>query len=200
MMNYNNIVAKGSLLLIVISLSSCGMLEDNYYNLWGDNPSYTSRYGNYHYNPANPSSSHAGTGKRPRSRGVRVPESYHFAEQATPVSHKDRDKQWVDTQNPNAYTIELNSGEKPAEVANTLYKAPTGTRKAQIKQQKDGKTVYKGVYGSFENEEEARKALDSLPEDVRSKAKVERWNDVQSKTGAGKPAPVTNTTPDDTAY
>jgi hypothetical protein len=198
MMNYNIALAKGSLLLIVISLSSCGLLDDNYYSFWGDNPSNTSRYSNYHYDTAD--SSYAGTSKRPRSRGVRVPDSYHFSEQATPVSHKDRDKQWVDTQNPTAYTIELNSGEKPAEIANTLYKTPTGARKAQIKHHKNGKTVYTGVYGSFENKEQARKALEDLPADVRSKAKVERWDDVQGKTGTNNPAPVTNTVPDDTSY
>ncbi|NKB46747.1 MAG: SPOR domain-containing protein [Legionellales bacterium] len=186
-----------ALILMLFSLSSCTVYDEDYYRWWnnGNNPgNYNSQY--RHNTMDLPSANNRRTQSR-RSRGggsggVRVPDSYHFSEQATPVSHKNRDTGWVRSQKPGNYTIELDSGEKPAEVANTLHKAPKNTRKAQVKQRKNGKTVYTGVYGSFENEEQARRAMKDLPEDVRSKAKVRRWDKVQEKTDA----PPTPTPPE----
>jgi len=115
-----------------------------------------------------------------QEKTVVVPESYHVGVNHSPTSHTDRDKTWVNSQNSQRYTIELADDEKPSEVANTLYKAPRSERMAEIQYQRDGKTHYKGVYGSYPNYEAAQEALKSLPEDVKQKAGVKTWGSVQS--------------------
>ena len=77
------------------------------------------------------------------------------------------------------YTIELADGDKASEVANTLYKAPKNDRMAEIKYQKDGKTYYKGVYGSYPSLEAAQQALTTLPDEIKQKAGVQTWGSVQ---------------------
>jgi hypothetical protein len=113
-------------------------------------------------------------------KSVEVPNSYHVNSYQTPVSFKDRDRDWVNKQNPQGYTIEVADEVKAAEVAQKLYKAPNSDRRAQIKYQRNGKEYYKGVYGSFESQEAAQKALDALPPDVKQGAGVKKWGAVQS--------------------
>ena len=92
-----------------------------------------------------------------------VPDSYYVGAYHSPTSHKDVDRNWVNSQNPQGYTIEVAEGERPAQVAGKLYKLPKNDRRAQIKYNKNGKTYYKGVYGSYNNYEDAQKALNNLP-------------------------------------
>ncbi|WP_412753999.1 SPOR domain-containing protein [Legionella londiniensis] len=112
---------------------------------------------------------------------VVVPESYHVGSYHSPTSHKDRDRRWVDQQNPGGYTIELAHGEKASQVAGVLYKAPKKDRMAQIKYHQDGKTYYKGLYGSYSSYEAAQQALSSLPENIRQGARITSWGSVQGK-------------------
>ncbi|KTD04261.1 SPOR domain-containing protein [Fluoribacter gormanii] len=113
------------------------------------------------------------------ARAVNVPDSYHVGELHSPVSFKDRDQTWVNSQNPQGYTIELAEGDKASQVAQVLYKAPKKDRMAQIKYERDGKTRYKGVYGTYGTAEEAQKALNSLPPEIKSSASVINWGNVQ---------------------
>lgn len=111
---------------------------------------------------------------------VTVPESYHVGVDHSPIPHTDRDKTWVTSQNAQTYTIELADGEKASDVANALHKAPKSERMAEVKYQRDGKTYYKGVYGSYPNYESAQEALKTLPEDIKQKAGVKAWGSVQN--------------------
>ena len=48
---------------------------------------------------------------------------------------------------------------------------------------RDGKSYYKGLYGSYSSKEEAQKALDALPADVKKEAGIKNWSNVQSNVG-----------------
>ncbi len=98
----------------------------------------------------------------------------------TPVSFKQHDRGWVSKQNPQGYTIEISNSDKPADVAGSLQKAPKNEPSAQVKYQHDGKQYYKGVYGSYPTYEAAQRALNALPEDVKQKATVKTWGNIQS--------------------
>jgi len=112
-------------------------------------------------------------------QSVEVPESYHVGAYHSPVSSKDRDRSWVEGQNPQGYTIEVADEEKAAQVANKLYKAPKADRMAQVKYQRNGKPYYKGLYGTYDNAEAAQKALDSLPAEIKQGAGVKNWGSIQ---------------------
>jgi hypothetical protein len=113
------------------------------------------------------------------SEQVSVPDSYHVGEFHSPVSFKDRDKNWVNGQNPQSYTIEIAESDKAAQVAQKLYKAPKNDRMAQVKYNAKGKAYYKGVYGTYPDAASAQKALDSLPAEVKQGASVKNWGSVQ---------------------
>ena len=114
---------------------------------------------------------------------VAVPESYHVGSYHSPQSAKNVDKQWVTSQNPQGYTIEIANDEKPSVVAKKLYQVPKTERMAEIKYQSNGKVYYKGVYGSYSSPAEAEKALNALPPEVKQGAGVKPWGNVQSNVG-----------------
>lgn len=115
---------------------------------------------------------------------VNVPNSYHVGLDHSPVSHKDVDKNWVNSQNPQSYTIEVAEGEKAAQVAGKLYNVPKNNRTAQVKSYRgDGSVYYKGVYGSYNSYEEAQKAYNSLPANVKQGANIKSWNNIQENAG-----------------
>ena len=111
---------------------------------------------------------------------VEVPDTYHVGTFHSPTAHKDMDREWVNNQSAKNYTIELGNGEKAAQVANTLYKAPKNERTAEVKYQHEGKTYYKGLYGTYPSYEDAQKALNTLPADVKQKAGIKSWGSVQN--------------------
>ncbi|KTC99659.1 Sporulation related domain protein [Legionella geestiana] len=120
------------------------------------------------------------------SPGMRMPEAnlvqqpaWTGAAAATPVSSRDVDTAWVQQQNPTGYTIEIADGEKASTVARQLQSAPKADRRAQIRYQNNGKSWYRGVYGSFASREAAENALRNMPPSLQSKASVRRWSDVQ---------------------
>lgn len=142
------------------------------------------RYYNQIYNNAG----NAGYGyqtQQPREE-VTVPDSYHVGSIHSPMSAKDRDKAWVSSQSPQGYTIEVADDEKPSAVAGKLYQLPKQNRMAEIKYQRNGKAYYKGVYGSYGSEEEAKKALESLPDNVKHQAGIKNWGSVQSSANEGQ--------------
>lgn len=118
-------------------------------------------------------------GSRYPVREVVVPESYHVGAYHSPTSHKDKDRHWVNEQNPQSYTIQISEDERAASVANKLTIAPKDERRAEIKTYKDGKTYYKGLYGSYKTKEEAEKALENLPPELKTGAGVTNWGTVQ---------------------
>jgi septal ring-binding cell division protein DamX len=114
------------------------------------------------------------------TQSVEVPESYHVNSLSAPVSFKDRDRTWVNSQNPGNYTIEIADDEQASQVAQKLYKAPKKDRMAQIKCKTNGKQHYKGLYGSYASQEDAEKALNDLPSDLKQGAGVKNWSHIQS--------------------
>ena len=86
-------------------------------------------------------------------------------------------------QNAQGYTIELADGDKAAQVAGALYKAPKNQRTAEVKYQQGGKTYYKGLYGSYPSYDAAQQALSTLPADVKQKAGIKSWGSVQHGVG-----------------
>ena len=116
-------------------------------------------------------------------RVVTVPETYHVGAYHSPVPAKDRERNWVSQQNPEAYTIELDDSDKAAQVANKLYQAPKKERMAEVPYTRNGNQYYKGLYGSYSSREEAQKALDALPENLKQQAGVKNWRNVQETVG-----------------
>ncbi|KTD18434.1 SPOR domain-containing protein [Legionella jordanis] len=114
---------------------------------------------------------------------VRVPNSYHVGPDHSPASFKDIDRTWVNQQSPQGYTIQISEGEKASQVAKQLYKAPKNDRTAQIQSQgSNGQTYYKGVYGSYNSYEDAQKALNSLPPELKAGANIKNWGAIQSSS------------------
>lgn len=175
-MNNNKLIIGA---LCLIQLTGCMNYEDSYptaYETYAyDNsqfyPTVDYRMANYGSN----SQPYKGQG----SGNVVVPDSYHVGAYHSPVSFKDRDKNWVRSQNPQGYTIEVADNAKASQVAQALYKAPKSDRRAQVKYYRNGQTYYKGVYGSYDSPEAAQKALDSLPAEIKQGAGVKNWSSVQ---------------------
>ena len=110
-----------------------------------------------------------------------VPENYYVGPYHSPTSHKDSDRNWVNGQNPRGYTIELGESDKASQIAKKLFQAPKKDRMAEIKAYRNGATYYKGVYGSYNNYDEAQKALNNLPNDVKQGAAIKNWGEVQGE-------------------
>lgn len=174
MMNKYKALVK--ITLISASLSACTIVENGPYADYGypqgNMPTYMQT--DYRMN----------TYSQPVYRSESIPqpsESYHVSADNAPRSFKDRDETWVASQNPAGYTIEIVKGEKASEVASELNKAPKSDRKAQVKYMQDGKTHYKGLYGSYENEQAAQEAFNALPAEVKQKATISNWKQVQTQ-------------------
>jgi septal ring-binding cell division protein DamX len=112
-------------------------------------------------------------------KAVEVPDSYHVGSSYAPTPHRNVDKQWVNSQSAQSYTIEVADGEKPSQVANTLHKAPKDQRTAEVRYQREGKAYYKGLYGTYPTYEAAQQALSKLPADVKDKAGIKTWGTLQ---------------------
>lgn len=165
------------IVVCVSSLSACSSYNsenDSYYQAYNPNNQgtviYSENYDSRNYYPE----------MQQDSKPVVVPETYHVGAYHSPTPHANRDREWVSGQNPQSYTIELADDEKASRVANTLYNAPKKERMAEVKYERNGKTYYKGLYGSYPSYEAAQKALSELPADVKQKAGVKSWSSVQS--------------------
>jgi len=168
----------------VSALSACASL-----NTIDNDPVYSSyqpyTYNEMQYLPPNytvdiAEYNNGGDSNEMRGSTATVPDSYHVGAYHSPTSAKDRDREWVSSQNPQEYTIEIADDEKAANVAGKLYKAPKTNRMAEIKYNRNGKAYYKGLYGTYKSQEEAQQALNALPEDVKQGAGIKNWNNVQS--------------------
>jgi hypothetical protein len=172
------IIRTIAILGLTASLGACMSHNPNgYMNFqsytWDGQPLYPESYdGSYTY----------GDHQRVKKQVV-VPETYHVGAYHSPARAKDRDRSWVHQQNPGNYTIELGSGEKASAVARKLYKAPKSNRSAQVKVNQNGKTYYKGLYGSYPSYDAAQKALKDLPDDVKQGANIKPFGNVQRSVG-----------------
>ncbi|AMP89487.2 SPOR domain-containing protein [Legionella pneumophila] len=158
----------------IMNISSCMVYEDT----------YTTRYQiyTYDYNQMYPQADYHGRDYYYGSQSgqsVVVPDSYHVGEYHSPVSFKDRDRNWVNSQNPQGYTIQIADDEKASYVAQKLYKAPKNDRMAQVKYYQNGKTYYKGLYGTYDSPDAAQKALESLPPEIKQGAGIKNWGSIQ---------------------
>jgi septal ring-binding cell division protein DamX len=170
----NNTIKFIGVGICILNLASCVTYEER------DTPNYQAYA--YDYAPIYQPSSSSPMDYGPvytTQTSVSVPDSYHVGEYHSPVSFKDRDRTWVSSQNPQGYTIELADDEKASQVAKKLYQAPKNDRMAQVKYLRDGKSYYKGLYGTYPSAEAAQKALDALPSDVRQDAAIQSWGSVQ---------------------
>ena len=171
MVNKNRIL---SILLCVSGLSACT----------SDNPMVYSNYQPFTYDapPMYPEgyASNVYSELPQEKQPIEVPDTYLAGANHSPTPHKDIDREWVNNQNGQSYTIEVADGEKAAQVAGTLYKAPKSERTAEVKYQRDGKTYYKGLYGTYPSYEAAQQALSTLPADVKQNAGIKTWSSVQS--------------------
>lgn len=166
-MNKKNVYVFVSMLI----LTSCSTLERYGYS---NNSHHSAREREYQHEQM---PTQNGTAILVKKEKVEVPNTYHVGEYHSPVSHKNRDKNWVNSQNPMGYTIEIADGTQAANVASKLQKTPKNQRKAQIKY---GSGKYKGLYGTYNSYESARRSLEKLPADVREGARVKNWGSIQN--------------------
>lgn len=108
-----------------------------------------------------------------------IPPDASYVGASSPRPHTEVDRSWVRSQNPQAYTIQIDESEKASQVAGKLYKTPKTDRAAQIKYNHEGRAYYKGVYGSYNNYEDAQKALNNLPSEIKQGADIKSWSKVQ---------------------
>ncbi|WP_367606202.1 SPOR domain-containing protein [Legionella sp. W05-934-2] len=110
-----------------------------------------------------------------QGQSISVPNSYHVGRYRSPQSPQSRDEQWVNRQQSGGYTIEISRGSKASQVAKELMHAPKNNRTAAVRSGEG----YVGVYGSYPNYEDARRAYDNLPTDLRGKARIKSWGSVR---------------------
>lgn len=175
-MNYKNILIIG---LSLGGLVSCGQQQSytymhDYQGYQYDNSQlysgqYDGSYSDYQQQQNYP----------PPSSGVTVPESYHVGSYRSPVSPKNRDNRWVQQQNPRGYTIQIAEGRKASAIAGTLTKAPKRNRMATVKSFSNGEAYFRGVYGSYSSYDDAQRAMQALPSDLKSRAQIKQWSALQ---------------------
>lgn len=171
----SNSIKYAGIIAAICTLCACSSFNPNgytNYQTYKENGTdlYPEGYENTSYYPDYP----------PSKRPVFIPESYHVSTLHAPTKSKDVDHQWVSTQNNNGYTIEVAESTEAATVAKTLMKMPKTERQAEVKYQIGNNTFYKGIYGSYPTRSAAEAALQQLPGDVKSNAKITSWGSVQS--------------------
>lgn len=169
--------------LIIVLLSSCsatsyyqttryipyqGYTYDEY------NGYYGSGGGDYYYYGQGGDYQRDYSGGRSQQE-ISVPNSYHVGRYRSPETPHSRDQRWVNRQNSSGYTIEITRGSKASQVAKDLMRAPKNNRTAAVR----SGGGYVGVYGSYSSYNDARRAFDNLPPDLRSKARIKNWGNVR---------------------
>ncbi|MGQ3891294.1 SPOR domain-containing protein [Legionella sp. CNM-4043-24] len=179
-----NTFSRLSLVACAAALSSCAMTNETSYTDYQSMPyvyDQTQYYSQSYGSMSGYSMSTGGSYDEYRPKpAVNVPDSYHVGAYGSPQRAKDSDRNWVVNQNPQAYTIEVADDQKPSVVAGKLYKIPKTDRMGEVKYQRNGTPYYKGLYGSYSSQEEAQKALDALPPDIKQGAGIKNWGSVQS--------------------
>ena len=114
------------------------------------------------------------------SEAKELPKFVKTAEVPQPqVSAKNVDVAWVKQQNPTGTTILIASNEQPLPVSMSLMDTPKDQRSAALKYDQNGTPHYSGIYGSYTDKESAELALNKLPDNLKSNAKVVNWSDMQ---------------------
>src|SRR5437868_6614663 len=84
-------------------LTACATNESNYHSF----QSYYTSYQPYRYQDTR-FDDYSGYSQTTAT----VPDSYYTGPLHSPTSHKDMDRNWVNSQNPKAYTIQIGESEK----------------------------------------------------------------------------------------
>lgn len=113
------------------------------------------------------------------STGPVVLENGYYVGSGSVQNPRDHDANWIARQNPQSYTIEVESDYKPSTVARTLQGAPQVGHKAQFSYATTSGKRYSGVIGTYASREEAEKALQNMPSEIRATAKLRQWDTVQ---------------------
>lgn len=98
----------------------------------------------------------------------------------TQVSAKNADLGWIYEQNPKNYTIIVASDTKPLQVSQSLMQTPKTQRSAAFKYQQNGVLYYSGVYGSYAQQSDAQMAMQQLPAELQSQARIVEWSSIQT--------------------
>lgn len=174
-------ISKLSFVVISGLLGGCMVDDSNTYQTY---PVYNYERVNYYPDSSSGGSVYGNMQELPGEKAnINVPDSYHVGAYHSPQRAKDRDVSWINNQNPQGYTIQLADDEKASYVANKINQAPKNEHTAEIKYQQGGKNYYKGLYGSYNSQQEAKSALESLPNEVKQGAGIQQWNAVQSQVG-----------------
>lgn len=96
------------------------------------------------------------------------------------VSAKNADFGWIQQQNPQGYTIVVASDSKPLQVSQALMQTPKTQRSAAFKYLTNGQLYYSGVYGNYNQQADAEQAVQQLPANLQSQARVVKWSEIQS--------------------
>lgn len=166
------------IIVSVCSLAACSVFTQNEsLNFPNYNDHSTELYPEGYENIGNYTDAPVGTHE------VSVPDSPHVSAYHPPTSPKDVDHQWINSQNENEYTIEIAESDKASTVASSLQKAPASERKAEVKYQSGDRTLYKGIYGTYQTMDSAQAALHALPPEIQSNAHIKTWSNIKGAVG-----------------
>ncbi|EGG98295.1 type II secretory pathway2C component ExeA (predicted ATPase) [gamma proteobacterium IMCC2047] len=91
---------------------------------------------------------------------------------ATPAAKIIHDENWVKSQPASNYTIQISVSEDKQKLIAWLRSQQPLAPLAYFPQQQNGKVVYKAIYGSFDDQAAAQKALREMPETL---VKLKPW-------------------------
>lgn len=180
----NRTIKYTTVFFLLYGLSSCAVMEDsdpNYRSYSVDETVYYPAGSPRYMMQGNTMQPNAMANQQGGNQAAAAPSGPVQQTVVLPGAHKSMDRNWVNSQNPMGYTIELGDDAKAAVVAGKLNQAPKTDRMAQVKYNKNGQSQYMGLYGSYESEEAAKKAYDQLPASVKQGASVKSWSTVQGK-------------------
>ena len=115
-----------------------------------------------------------------KTHKVKPKKRYHGAPVPTDSPNKTRDASWLVAQNPEHYTIYLAGSYDLAALMTVAQVIPNQSDVAFYEADFQGKTWFTLIYGEFEDAKMAKKALQTLPEEVKKWSPfVRKFSDMQ---------------------